>query len=201
MIRLLFTIIAGVLLGGVVHLVAVLALPRIATQDAYSRLTPITKLNAVTPLAAAEPGTTPMPFMDPAFAVAVCRYDLSGGPIKLIVPVSQAYTSVSFYTRNEVAYYAINDRSAGRKVIELDLMTEAQHAELPEEEDVTSADRLIIDSPTATGLIVMKALAAEPGLMPQAQASLAASSCKVQTEPPAPKQAEAPAPPPPAARR
>jgi uncharacterized membrane protein len=202
MIRLLFTIIAGVLLGGVVHLVAVLALPRIATQDAYSRLTPMTKLNAVTPLAAAEPGTTPMPFMDPAFAVAVCRYDLSGGPIKLTVPVSQAYTSVSFYTRNEVAYYAINDRSAGRKVIELDLMTEAQHAELPEEEDVTSADRLIIDSPTATGLIVMKALAAEPGLMPQAQATLAASSCKVQTEPPAPKQAEAPAPaPPPAARR
>jgi uncharacterized membrane protein len=201
MIRLLFTIIAGVLLGGVVHLVAVLALPRIATQDAYSRLTPMTKLNAVTPLAAAEPGTTPMPFMDPAFAVAVCRYDLSGGPIKLTVPVSQAYTSVSFYTRNEVAYYAINDRSAGRKVIELDLMTEAQHAELPEEEDVTSADRLIIDSPTATGLIVMKALAAEPGLMPQAQATLAASSCKVQTEPPAPKQAEAPAPPPPPARR
>ena len=31
MIRLLFTIIAGVLLGGVVHLVSVLALPRIAT--------------------------------------------------------------------------------------------------------------------------------------------------------------------------
>jgi uncharacterized membrane protein len=201
MIRLLFTIIAGVLLGGVVHLVAVLALPRIATQDAYSRLTPVTKLNAVTPLPAAEPGKAPMPLMDPAFAIAICRYDLSGGPIKLTVPVSQAYTSVSFYTRNEVAYYAINDRSAGRKVIELDLMTEAQHAELPEEEDVTSADRLIIDSPSATGLIMMKALAAEPGLMPQAQATLAASSCKVQTEPPAAKQAEAPPPSPPAGRR
>jgi len=200
MTRLLFTIIAGVLLGGVVHLVAVLALPRIATQDAYSRLTPMTKLNAVTPLPVAEPGNAPMPFMDPAFAIAICRYDLSGGPIKLTVPVSQAYTSVSFYTRNEVAYYAINDRSAGRKVIELDLMTEAQHAELPEEEDVTSADRLIIDSPSATGLIVLKALAAEPGLMPQAQATLAASSCKVQTEPPAPKQAEAPPLPPPGRR-
>ena len=130
--------------------------------------------------------------MDPAFAVAVCRYDLSGGPIKLAVPVSQAYTSVSFYTRNELAYYAINDRSAGRKVIELDLMTEAQHAALPEDEDVTAADRLIIDSPSAAGLIVMKALAAEPGLMAQAQASLAASSCKVQTEPTAAPSAEAP---------
>jgi uncharacterized membrane protein len=192
MIRWLFTIIAGVLLGGIVHLVSVLALPRIASQDAYSRLTPITRINAVTALPPADPTNTLMPFMDPAFALAICRYDLASGPIKLAVPVSQAYTSVSFYTRNDVAYYAINDRSAGRKVIELDLMTEAQHAELPEDEDVTAADRLIIDSPTATGLIVLKALAPEPGLMPQAQASLAASSCKVQTEPPAARQADSP---------
>jgi uncharacterized membrane protein len=191
MIRLVFTIIAGVLLGGVVHLVSVLALPRIATQDAYSRLTPLTKLNTVTALPLAGPNSAPMPFMDPAFAIAICRYDLSTGPIKLAVPVSQAYTSVSFYTRSDVAYYAINDRSAGRRVIELDLMTEAQHAELPEDEDVTAADRLIIDSPTATGLIVLKALAPEPGLMVQAQATLAASSCKVQTDPPV-KQAEQP---------
>jgi uncharacterized membrane protein len=191
-IRVLFTIVAGVLLGGVVHLVSVLALPRIASQDAYSRLTPITELNTVTALPPAEPGNTLMPFMDPAFATAVCRYDLSGGPIKLAVPVSQSYTSVSFYTRSDVAYYAINDRSAGRKVIELNLMTEAQHADLPEDEDVTAADRLIIDSPSATGLIVLKALAAEPGLMPQARAALAASTCKVQTEPQVAKQADPP---------
>ncbi len=69
-------------------------------------------------------------------------------------------------------------------------MTEAQHNELPEDEEVTAADRLIIDSPSATGLIVMKALAAEPGLMPQAQATLQAASCGPQTEPPA--KAEAP---------
>ena len=196
MIRLLFTVIAGVLLGGVVHLVSVLALPRIASQDAYSRLTPMTKLNAVTQLPLADPNNAPMPLMDPAFAVAICRYDLSGGPIKLTVPVSQAYTSVSFYTRNEVAYYAINDRSAGRKVIELDLMTEAQHNALPEDEEVTAADRLIIDSPTEKGLILLKALAPEPGLMPQAQASLAASSCAVQVDaPPPPKQPDPPPPP------
>ena len=165
----------------------------------------MTKPNGVTQLPRADPGHSPMPLMDPAFAVAICRYDLSTGPLKLTVPVSQAYTSVSFYTRNEVAYYAINDRSAGKKVIELDLMTEAQHNELPEDEEVTAADRLIIDSPTSTGLILLKALAPEPGLMPQAQASLAASSCKVQAEPAAAKQ-EAPPPlptpaPPPAARK
>jgi uncharacterized membrane protein len=184
MIRVLMAIVGGILLGGVVHLVSVLALPRIASQDAYSRLTAMTTPNAVTPLPLADPGHSPMPFMDPAFAIAVCRYDLSGGSIKLTVPVSQAYTSVSFYTRSDVAYYAINDRSAGRKVIELNLMTEAQHAELPEEEDVTAADRLIIDSPSTTGLIVLKALAPEPGMMAEAKASLAAAKCRLQTEPP-----------------
>ena len=190
MIRLVLTIVAGIILGGIVHLVSVLALPRIASHDAYSRLTPVTEQNAVTALPAAAPSNSPMPFMDPAFAMAICRYDLSSGPLKLTVPVSQAYTSVSFYTRNEIAYYAINDRSAGKKVIELDLMTEAQHNELPEDEEVTAADRLIIDSPSTTGLIVMKALAAEPGLMPQAQATLQAATCGPQTD--APAKAEAP---------
>ncbi|MDB5656839.1 MAG: hypothetical protein JWQ94_4452 [Tardiphaga sp.] len=185
MIRLMFAIVAGIVIGGIVHLVSVLALPRIATQDAYSRLASITAVNSVTALPLTEPGNALLPLMDPAFALAVCRYDLSNGPIKLAVPVSQSYTSVSFYTRSDVAYYAINDRSAGRRVIELDLMTEAQHAELPEDEDVTAADRLIIDSPTATGLIVLKALAAEPGLMTQAQASLAAAKCGPPAEPPA----------------
>ena len=191
MIRLLLWVLGGTLLGGIVHLATVLILPNLASQDAYSRLAPIAPINAVAPLPPPSAQSSPIPFLDPAFAMAVCRYDLTDGPIKLSVPVSPAYTSVSFYTRSEVAYYAINDRSAGRKVIELDLMTEAQHNDLPEDEDVTAADRLIIDSPTGTGLIVLKALAPEPGLMPQAQGALAASSCKMQADAPA-KQAEAP---------
>jgi len=124
-----------------------------------------------------------MPFMDPAFASAVCRYDLSEGPLKLTVPVSPAYTSVSFYTRYDVAYYAINARAAGRRVIELDLMTAAQHEQVPEDEEITAADRLIVESPTPTGLIAIRAMAPEPGLMPAAQGAVAASRCMRQTEP------------------
>jgi uncharacterized membrane protein len=156
MIRWLFAILGGLVLGGIVHLVSVLALPRVATKDAYSRLTPITNVNTVTQLPAAEPRNALLPFQDPAFATAVCRYDLSSAPIKFSVPVSQAYTSVSFYTRNEVAYYAINDRSAGRRVIELDLMTPEQRAELPEDEEITAADRLIMVCSSSCWVILLK---------------------------------------------
>jgi uncharacterized membrane protein len=178
MIRWLLWIVGGILLGGIVHLATVLAMPRAATQDAYSRLVPMTPVNTMVPLPAPTPKASIMPFMDPAFAEAVCRYDLSGGSIKLNAPVSDAYTSVTFYTRNSVAYYAINDRAAGKRAIELDLMTPAQHAQVPEEEDVTAADRLIIDSPTTTGLIVLRALAPVPSLMPMARQALAAAQCR-----------------------
>ena len=160
------------------HLSTVLALPRTAAHDAYARLLPITPVNKVVPLPTTEAAV--MPFMDPAFATAICRYDLSRGALKLTAPISQAYTAVSFYTRYGIAYYAINDRAAGRKVIELDLMTTRQRDQLPEEEDVTAADRLIVESPTVSGLIVLKALSPEPSLMPMAQKALAAAQCKPQ---------------------
>jgi uncharacterized membrane protein len=181
-IRFLLWLLGGVLLGGVVHLATVLLLPRMATQDAYSRLAPLTPVNKVVPVAAPSPDKATMPFMDPAFAMAVCRYDLTNAPLKFSVPISQAYTSVSFYTRSDIAYYAINDRAAGRRVIELDLMTPDQHNDLPDNGEITAADRLIVESPTNTGLIVIKALAAEPGLLASAQNLLTSARCQPQPQ-------------------
>jgi uncharacterized membrane protein len=182
MIRLLLWVLGGTLLGGIVHLATVLILPNLASQDAYSRLAPIAPINAVAPLPPPSAQSSPIPFLDPAFAMAVCRYDLTDGPIKLSVPVSPAYTSVSFYTRSEVAYYAINDRAAGRRVIELDLMTGEQRGDLPGDEEVTAADRLIVESPTTTGLIIIKALAPEQGLLPAARGALAGARCQLQPQ-------------------
>jgi uncharacterized membrane protein len=180
MIRVALWLLGAVLLAGIVHLATVLLLPRLATQDAYARVATFAPVNTVVPVPTPTPEAAIMPFMDPAFEVSICRYDLSRGALKFSAPISQAYTSVSFYTRSDVAYYAINDRAAGRRVIELDLMTAAQRADLPENEDITAADRLIVTSPTTTGLIVIRSLAAEPGLVPAVRAALATAQCRPQ---------------------
>lgn len=177
MIRWLLLLFGGILLGGIVHLATIIILPRTATQDAYARLKPIVPVNTMVQLTAPEPDKATMPFMDPAFASAICRYDLSQGALKLSVPVSIAYTSVSFYTDRDIAYYAINDRSAGRHAIELDLMTPEQHEAMPENENVTAADLLIVESPTLTGMIAVHALAPEPGLMPKVREAIAGAKC------------------------
>ncbi len=182
--RWLLWILAGALLGGIVHLVTILVLPQNATHDAYSRLVPHVPVNGFAALAPATPQSSPLPFSDPAFAAAACRYDLRTGPIKLTAPVSAAYTSVTFYTRRGIAYYAINDRSAGRRVIELELMTKAQRARLPDDEETTAADRLIVESPTLDGLIVVRTLAPEAGQMALALAAAAAARCEVEPQQP-----------------
>jgi uncharacterized membrane protein len=181
--RWLLWVIGGVLLGGIVHFVTVLALPETATQDAYTRLGAIAPVNAVAVLPQPTPQASVLPFMDPAFAVAVCLFDLSSGPLKLSIAVSQGYTSVSFYTLRGVAFYAINDRAAGRRVIELDLMTTEQRGDLPDNEEVTAADRLIVEAPTETGIILFRALAAEPGLMAMAQRAVRAGRCSEVPQP------------------
>jgi uncharacterized membrane protein len=163
MIRWLLWLLAGLVLGGIVHLAMVLYLPRAATRDAYARLEPITPVNSFVPLPAPTANGSVVPFMDPAFAISVCRYDLSKGP------------------RQGAAHYAITDKAAGRRVIELDLMTQKQRSALPEDEEVTAADRLIVESPSTSGLVVVRALAPEPSQMPMAQRALAGAKCQAQS--------------------
>jgi uncharacterized membrane protein len=173
---------AGLVLGGIVHLATVLLLPATATRDAYSRLEPLIAANTMTLLPQPTPAASVLPYLDPAFATAVCRYDLSAAPLKLQVTVTQAYMSLSFYTRRGVAFYAINDRAAVRRMIELDLMTPAQRAQIQEDEEVTAADRLIVESPTPIGLILVRALAPEPGDMPIVRGILSRAQCRAQPQ-------------------
>lgn len=180
MTRWLLWLASGLLLGGIVHFVTILVLPSTATQNAYARISAISPINSVVALPEPTAEKSILPFMDPAFASAVCRYDLTEAPLKLITPVSPAYTSVTFYTNKDVAFYAINDRAAGRRTIELDLMTASQKAELPDDEEIAAADRLIVESPSRTGLIVIRAFAPEPGMMPAAVAALSGARCQPQ---------------------
>ena len=90
MMRWVLWLVGGALLGGIVHLGTVLLLPRAATHDAYARISAISPVNAVVPLPPPTADSAVVPYMDPAFASAVCRYDLSKGPMKLAAPVSPA---------------------------------------------------------------------------------------------------------------
>jgi uncharacterized membrane protein len=168
----------GVVLGGLVHLTTVLALPRLALEDAYTRIERLGPANRVTVLPSPTPFEAVLPRLDPAFLHAACRYDLSAGyPLRVVIPLTQDYMSVSFYTRHGLPFYALNDRSAAQRTIDLQLMTPAQRAALPEDEEITAADRLIVESPTLEGVVLVRAFVRERGDLAAISARLAEARC------------------------
>ena len=170
-------IVVGLVLGGLVHLITTLTMPHFALADAFARLERLGPANMVVLVPNPTPFTATLPRMDPAFATAVCRYDLSRGALRVRVPLSSDYTSVSFYTRYGLAYYAINDRAAGRGAIDLQLMTHAQRAALPEDEEITAADRLIVESPSVEGIVYIRAFVRERGVLDAVRARFSEAIC------------------------
>lgn len=177
MTRWLLPILAGLVMGVAGHLASILMLPYQAPTDAWARLAALAPINQMIVLPASTPGTEVLPLVDPAFVHAVCRFDLSGGAMKVRAPLTADYTSISFYTRNGAAFYGINDRAAGSRIIDVDLMTRAQHELLPQDDEITAADRLIVDAPTAQGIAVVRALVREPGTRASIEDQLARSGC------------------------
>lgn len=181
MTRLVLAVITGLVLGLIVHLAAVLMLPYLSEQDAFARLSAISTTNAATQIDDPSPLGSVLPATDPAFVTAVCLYDLAEGPLKVRVPTTDDYTSASFYTRYGLPFYAINDRSAGRSIIELDLMSAHQRAALPENDEVTAADRLIVVSPSEEGIVLIRALVRERGMREAIRARLESANCEPAT--------------------
>jgi uncharacterized membrane protein len=116
--RYLLPLIAGLVLGGIVHIVTTLAMPQLALDNAFTRLAKLGPANNVQFVPDPTPLNAVLPRTDPAFVTAVCRYNLDAGVLKLRVPTTADYTSVSFYTRNGLAFYSLNDHAAGQRTIE-----------------------------------------------------------------------------------
>lgn len=170
-------IVAGIAIAGLVHLTTVLALPQLALEDAYARVERLGPANQVHLVSEPTPFQSVLPRLDPSFAYAVCRYDLRGTPLRLTLPLASDYLSVSFYTRHGMPYYALNDRAASQRRIDLLLMTPEQFAALPRDEEITAADRLIVESPTEEGMVLIRAFVREEGVQPAVEARLKEARC------------------------
>lgn len=170
-------VLVALVLGALVHLVTVLILPFYAEQDGYARLAAVGDINEMVLLDDPSAKSGVLPNMDPAFVTAVCVYDLNEGPLKVRAPVTEDYASISFFTRHGVPFYAINDRTAGRDMVELDLMNAKQKAALPENDEVTAADRLVVESPTDQGVVLVRALVREPGARDGVRALVETAMC------------------------
>ena len=178
-------IFATFIIAGIVHLVSIMAMPRLATEDAFARIARVAPLHSISILAGKPAAMKLLPFEDPATAVAVCRFDLNQGPLRLRGKLSgDGLTLMSFRNRFGTAFYSMTDRGTSRGLLDVVVVTraqlEAKEADDPEDE-LPSELRLV--SPTMQGLVLLRALAPEKGNYPKAVAGLKAITCELEPQP------------------
>jgi uncharacterized membrane protein len=177
-IRLALWVTAGLLLGLLVHLATLLALPSLATRDASRRLASLTREGGFHLLPAPSPSEALLPLPDPSIVMAACRFDLSRGPVHVRAPLTGSFFSVSFYTPDDLAFYALTDRAASEGAIELTLYTSLQLAEVRSREGPDTPEALRLEAPNPEGLIVLRALAPEPSYVPMLERILSSATCE-----------------------
>jgi uncharacterized membrane protein len=177
MIRLVVWTVVGLLIGLVVHLGTLLALPQIAKRTAFQRIEAFAPVGNFRTFPPPLPGDDLLPLPDPAFRQAVCRFDLAKGPVHVRAPLTDAFFSVSFYTTQGLNFYALTDRAAPEGVIELTIYTALQLAEVRASEGPDTPEALRVEAPENQGIIMLRALVANATLAAAVEKTIGQASC------------------------
>jgi len=102
------------LFGGVaLHLLAILLLPHVTPYAAYRRLALQSPVGQLSLLPRPSPETSGPVFSDPFAALALCRFDLAQGPLRLRARGDGDHpVSVSLRLADGTVIYSANDRQA-----------------------------------------------------------------------------------------
>jgi uncharacterized membrane protein len=175
--------ICGLVLAGIVHLSAVLAVPYLAEKDAFSRLRGTLSADRSEIVAAPGDLGTWLPYPDPDVALATCAYTLDEGPVRVSARTGPLFQSLSLHARAGGAFFAITDRAAVRGALDLVVMTRRQldEALAGEDPDEPSRDVRIV-SPGREGLVVVRVLAAVASQREQATEAAKSVSCTIDRE-------------------
>ena len=148
----------GLVLAGLIHIMAVLTLPMLAPRDAHARLAALGPVNTMIELPAATPGRQVMPMMAPDVRYAFCRFDSGYGPVRLKATVADELWLVALYTPEGENFYSVVGADMKRAEIDLviadaDQTVEEAGVDAPE----LAAQVLVVNSPVTEGIALIRA--------------------------------------------
>lgn len=186
MIRTLLFAAGGLLLAGIIHIAVVLLLPDFANRDAWTSMGRFGADGAFHLLPMSEPGTEPLPYLDPRMAYAVCRFSLADGPIRVKSAMPDDFWSLAVFDRRGSNIYSLNDRTAERTDIDLVIATSLQLTQLRENPIDALAQSIVIEVPATRGFILIRAFVGDPGDAGRIGKMLAGAQCAADIDPVAP---------------
>lgn len=177
--RLLLATIAGLVLAAIVHIVTILLIPVLSASDANTAYRALGTGGRAELISASDARGLPLPReADPATVTAVCSYDLTAGPMRVVARAGTLPLGLTLHRRGGGVIYAITDRAAIRGVVEFVVMTEEQRDErIARDEEGEAARELRVVSETDQGLIVARVLVPQPSDRADAEALASGVAC------------------------
>jgi len=179
-VRLVMTTLAGLILAAIVHIVTILAVPALSLHDAahaYRELGTNGRAELI-PAPGQARGVPTLREADPDVVTAICSYDLSNGPMRVVARTGALPLGLTLHRQGGGVIYAITDRAAIRGVLEFLVMTEAQRDErIAADEDGETSRELRVVSDTDQGLIVVRVLVRLPSDKADAEALATGVEC------------------------
>lgn len=170
---------AGVVAAGIIHILCVFAIPMLADQDAWGRLSAAMKPNA---LAISDGKNAPkLPFTSPDVAAAYCLFDISKDNVIVKSPLPEPSWSLTISTRAGENFYVVTGADAKQQGVRLLLIPQSR---LSEEESTEKSEegeeQNIIVSPSQTGIVAIRAPLRGESFRAMTQAELQKARCEVQ---------------------
>ncbi|HEX5930615.1 MAG TPA: DUF1254 domain-containing protein [Methyloceanibacter sp.] len=168
----------GLVLAGLIHIVAVLALPALAPKNGFARLASLGPVNTIIHIPPAAPGQQPMPMMAPDIRYAFCRFDLAGGPVRLTAAIADELFLIALYTPDGDNFYSVVGADMKRPQIDLIITTTEQVVEEAGVDAPESFDNIIVvNSPVKEGIALLRLPLIGPSRASYAEQALKATSC------------------------
>ncbi len=157
----LLWLLAVLAVAGIVHIVAVFALPGIAAKDTFARVSELARPGQLTMLPPPRPEKQVIPFADPAMVQSVCPFDLSQGGLRLHADVEGGrLLTFSFRTSGGQVFYSMTDLAAQQGTIDVIVLTANQLEIVEAEDDVDNPSQdLRLVAPEPKGFVFVSALA------------------------------------------
>jgi uncharacterized membrane protein len=177
MIRTVIWIVAGVVLGGIIHIAVILSLPALSATAAWDQVTALGADKAAVILPAAKAGEPNPLRLDPDLAYAVCKVDLRKGPGTVSGTLPQAFWSIAVYGRNGTVVYSTTNRDGIGTLLDLGLFNPAQTRLLAEQKLDVAEGLLIVEAQEDDLAVVVRLAPPHPEMRARYEKALSGLKC------------------------
>lgn len=120
------TALLAIVSGGIIHIVATLVMPQFATAGGVRRLGEALPANRMRVMPPATAENQLVPFVGPDVRLAVCRYDVTDGPVNVVATLPDKGWSLGIYTMQGDNFYVIPATDFRRSEVTFQLIPQSE---------------------------------------------------------------------------